>query len=321
MSESSSPIIAPNQSEANPKAGVCAYSRMGLGLFVLMACQLLLPYAVILAVSAVAPGLLQNQFFGMPLVYIAMYAIGFPLLLLVIRSVPSQPAWPKIPPRKKLSPLMVLALYPVSFAVLGVFSTTINFLELALGTSATVTTADVVSANANPWVPFIFGVIVAPIMEEIVFRGLPYNKVSAYGGGLYMAWTAILFGLFHMNFGQAIYAGALGLLFAYITYQTGSILYSIILHVLVNFTGGIGIGGLIMRWGSPLAYQIYSWYTLILMALGVVIGIVMLVVGRKKLKLFPAAQAFSHKARAFLNVGTILFCLVCLAIIAMGFLS
>ena len=46
--------------------------------------------------------------------------------------------------------------------------------------------------------------------------------------------TAILFGLFHANFSQFFYAVALGMIFAYVTLKTGTIKYSIILHIVVN---------------------------------------------------------------------------------------
>lgn len=65
---------------------------------------------------------------------------------------------------------------------------------------------------------FIYGVI-SPIVEEIVFRGLIYNRMKKY----YPIWisvivSALLFGAWHGNMVQALYGACMGILLAY-TYE------------------------------------------------------------------------------------------------------
>ncbi len=65
---------------------------------------------------------------------------------------------------------------------------------------------------------FIYGVI-SPIVEEIVFRGLIFNKMKKY----YPMWisvivSALLFGAWHGNLVQALYGTCMGILLAY-TYE------------------------------------------------------------------------------------------------------
>ena len=65
---------------------------------------------------------------------------------------------------------------------------------------------------------FTYGVI-SPIVEEIVFRGLIYNRMKKY----YQTWisiiiSALLFGAWHGNLVQALYGACMGILLAY-TYE------------------------------------------------------------------------------------------------------
>ena len=55
---------------------------------------------------------------------------------------------------------------------------------------------------------------------------------------------ALLFGIFHMNMIQGIYAFCLGLVLGYVCNRGGSIYYSILLHMLFNFWGTV-LSGLI----------------------------------------------------------------------------
>lgn len=78
-------------------------------------------------------------------------------------------------------------------------------------------------------------VLLAPILEELLFRG-------AIQGGLshqMKPWVAItvsslFFGLIHMNPAQIPFAFLLGMLFGWLYYRTGSLLPGIVGHVLNN---------------------------------------------------------------------------------------
>ena len=77
-------------------------------------------------------------------------------------------------------------------------------------------------------------VICAPIFEEVVFRGILLTHQMKYGCWHAAIVSGLLFGLFHQNHSQMFFAAALGILFAFIDIKAGSIIPSIIAHMVVN---------------------------------------------------------------------------------------
>lgn len=87
------------------------------------------------------------------------------------------------------------------------------------------------------WQVFVAAVIIAPITEEILFRGYFYPVLKRFGGGLSAAFaTSVLFGAIHNNaLGMpGLTVLALGLTLAY--EWSGSILVSIFMHAFFNGT-------------------------------------------------------------------------------------
>ncbi len=88
------------------------------------------------------------------------------------------------------------------------------------------------------FVPIIFAVSVsAPLFEEIIFRGIILNDFKK----VFPAWAAILvqailFGFFHGNLIQGIYATILGIILGFIYYKYRSIWAVILLHFSYNTT-------------------------------------------------------------------------------------
>lgn len=84
---------------------------------------------------------------------------------------------------------------------------------------------------------FITICIVAPLVEEILFRGillrglLNHSSINPYTAIFY---SAIIFGIVHMNPWQFLGAGTLGALFGFIYYRTKSLWLCIFLHALNN---------------------------------------------------------------------------------------
>lgn len=77
--------------------------------------------------------------------------------------------------------------------------------------------------------------LMGPFCEEIVFRGILFSGYKK-SGRIFSAilWTALLFGLFHMNLNQFGYAMMIGIVSAFLVEATGSLVPSLILHVLIN---------------------------------------------------------------------------------------
>lgn len=78
-------------------------------------------------------------------------------------------------------------------------------------------------------------VVLAPVMEEMLFRGLIQGSINERDGAAKaILLSALLFGVFHMIPQQAINAFLVGIILGYIYFRTKSLLTVIILHALNN---------------------------------------------------------------------------------------
>ncbi len=78
-------------------------------------------------------------------------------------------------------------------------------------------------------------VVCAPVLEEILFRGLIFESCrERFGSGAAVLISALLFGLVHGVPVQIINAFVVGLIFGYVYLRTGSLLSVILLHVVNN---------------------------------------------------------------------------------------
>ncbi len=84
-------------------------------------------------------------------------------------------------------------------------------------------------------VAFFFMAVVAPVCEEVVYRGIAYQGYKRSGTLLQAALcSAMIFAVGHMNFNQAAYAFVIGVMLVLLVEATGSIWASIIYHVVFN---------------------------------------------------------------------------------------
>ncbi len=77
-------------------------------------------------------------------------------------------------------------------------------------------------------------IIIAPITEEYVFRGVLLSGLKRYGERFAIITTSILFGLIHGNLYQGISVTLFAMVLAYITIKKESILPAIGLHIANN---------------------------------------------------------------------------------------
>lgn len=100
--------------------------------------------------------------------------------------------------------------------------------------------------------PFFMQVIllavIPPLVEELVFRGIffgSYRKAGMSGAAIM---SGLIFGCFHLNINQGLYAFAIGIVFAYMVEATGSLWSSVIAHFAIN-TYSIGMVQLLKMTG------------------------------------------------------------------------
>lgn len=89
-----------------------------------------------------------------------------------------------------------------------------------------------------PLLMMIYSVLLAPISEELIFRGVTYRVARrAFPFWIANIIQALLFGIFHMNMLQGCYTFILGLVLGYICEKGGSIYHVILFHFLFNLWG------------------------------------------------------------------------------------
>ena len=89
--------------------------------------------------------------------------------------------------------------------------------------------------------PFVLNalvlVVVSPVLEELMFRGLGFTLFERYGRGTAIALTGLAFGLFHGQLEQLPALIAFGLAMGYLRSATNSVHPCIATHALMNLTG------------------------------------------------------------------------------------
>lgn len=89
-------------------------------------------------------------------------------------------------------------------------------------------------SGVGVWISGLATIVLAPIIEEIYFRGflLPaFSKKSFIVGALI---SSLFFGVLHFQLNVAIYTFVFGLFLCFLYYRLGSILPGIMLHMLNN---------------------------------------------------------------------------------------
>lgn len=88
------------------------------------------------------------------------------------------------------------------------------------------------------WMSILYVVLLAPIGEECIFRGLTYQYAKkAFPTAVANVVQAALFGLYHMSLVQGLYAFVMGLVFGNVVYKLKSLWPAVFLHVILNITG------------------------------------------------------------------------------------
>lgn len=80
----------------------------------------------------------------------------------------------------------------------------------------------------------IYTCLIAPFMEEFIFRGVLLKKARRFGDRTAVVFCAVMFGLMHGNLNQCLYAVVIGLILGYVAVRTNRIFYNVLLHMAVN---------------------------------------------------------------------------------------
>ena len=81
---------------------------------------------------------------------------------------------------------------------------------------------------------WILAVIGAPLFEETIFRKFVIDRLAPYGERTAVIFSALIFGMAHQNGMQFFLAFFVGIIFAIVYIKTGNLIYSMILHFMIN---------------------------------------------------------------------------------------
>ena len=213
-------------------------SSVCLGVASIFVVSILAQLILLLPLIMFFPTLPESPIVGSLIGSVAMYAIAMPFSLLIFSS--SKPV--REPNKQKLGvfPMLCLLVASLGLTVAGnLIGTYANEIVSALtGEEAFNPVAEMTDGLPIPLV-FLTLVILAPIFEEIFLRKLVIDRIRHHGDGFAILFSGIVFGLIHGNLSQFFYAALLGILFGAVYCYTGSLKHSILLHMAVNFIGGV----------------------------------------------------------------------------------
>ena len=243
---------------------------------------------------------------------ILCYVIVLPILWLIVKKSEKPELMPekhRIPPGKLA--VWFLAFFGVSRLIMMI-TILIQGAILGEGYMDPVTTLQLES----PEMMFFTVAFVAPVAEELIYRGLLYRLLAPYGGKFFILVSSLLFALFHMNITQIPFAFVLGLFFGYIMYRTGNVLIPMLMHFITNLISGVGM----LFMGSETGMQVVSFGVFGIVIVGMVFFIVLIAKKRVKQDIVfePATLASAEAREAFVNPGIMLSAIVMIILTAVG---
>lgn len=235
------PVVDLYEQKARMSRG---YSRIGWAFVGVTVSWIVLTVILQSVAQTIAPQLLDTFWFEIVAGTFPLYVVCTPLLFLMLQGAPAQ-----TPEKKKLSVphfflLLVLAEgVMVAGSLIG--NGLMNVMSLLTGNDFQNQLNE--TFDIPVWLSFTVTVILAPIFEELIFRKLLLDRMLPYGELCAILINGVLFGAFHGNFFQFFYAAMLGMLLAFLYAKTGKLRHCILIHMCVNFLGGI-VPTLIYDW-------------------------------------------------------------------------
>lgn len=317
------------------RAAKRAFSLSGWGVSAILVLGSLAQIGVGALIAAVAPQLYAQPWALWIFTFAPLYLIGFPIGMWIIRRCPRFEG-----EGDRMSAGMFLRALLICFFMMytgNIIGTVINRLltavaEVPAGNPLLTFATD----DSIVWKIAVM-VVLAPVLEELVFRKLIVDRLRGYGEKWAVFVSALIFGLFHGNLSQFFYAFGLGLVFGYIYLRTRQLRWTVLLHMLINFLGSVLAPALLANAGmsadlsDPAAitaaitpgFFVFMLYSIGMIALGIA-GLVLLIRRAGKLRFDPAPEELPEGKRfsvSFLNAGMAVFVVMSLALMVLAAVS
>ncbi len=148
----------------------------------------------------------------------------------------------------------------------------------------------------------IYTCIVAPVTEELLFRGFFLKNLSRVSQRFGIIASAVLFGLWHENIAQFVLAFFVGIFMGYITVKHNSIIPSILAHAAVNTASELF--SLAETYGLYDLYSILDYIYLGVSVIGIILLLIMLI--RERLPYTTPHQAERSMRLALTSIPLVL---------------
>lgn len=171
----------------------------------------------------------------------------------------------------KVTGLAVLALF-LQYSI-GFFMTLLRYFMPAAFEQYDKMTDVLDLRSASPGLVFLLVVILGPVAEEVVFRGIMYGKLREVFSIMQAAViSGAIFGVYHRNLVQGIYAMLAGIVLAYVYEKTGTLIGSVLLHIFFNFSAYVALA--VNEWLSHFGVPAWCYFCFdILCVMGVVLAL------------------------------------------------
>ena len=254
--------------------------------------------------------------------FVVMYCMAIPAGIIVLRFIPKN-----APVKKRLGAAQFFRLFLICFPVMYAGSLIGNILSFILSGGRMVNPVQDLISDPSP-LRIVITVIAAPVFEELLFRKVLIDRVAVYGEGNAILFSAVAFGLFHGNVTQLCYAAGVGLVLAYVYVKSGKVIYTIAMHMALNFIGGVIAPWVLSLYNADTLSRIFEQhdFTALLPLIAifayltataglVAAGIVMLVKQVRRVRFEPAPLELLQGTRIrtvyFISTGAALFYLYC----------
>jgi len=148
-----------------------------------------------------------------------------------------RPAMSEVFALRRVSRLAIGSVIVASAGAIILLSEVDNLIRIILPTPERILRIfnDISSVSEHVWSSLFLLVLVAPVTEEVMFRGLMLRAfLRRFKPGAAFVLSSVLFGMVHLNPWQFVSASALGMLFAWWYARTQSLVPSLIGHALAN---------------------------------------------------------------------------------------
>lgn len=181
--------------------------------------------------------------------------------------------------------------------IASIYGIGLDWTTKTMGLTSISTTSEAIEAASGSIPMFLYTCFVAPVVEEVVFRGAILNSLKPYGRVFAIVTTATMFGFFHGDLTQGLFAFAVGLLLGYLSCEY-SIFWSILLHIGNNLVIS-QIGDALV---SHMSQNLANYVGLLELIVGGLSMVVVIYLGRHRIRAFITAnRTYSNAYAAWAN--------------------